>query len=313
MTPYSKRSIPWTYGLLTITAVFWGSAFTGSKLVVASVSPAVGAFIRFGLGAMFMMIILFSRNRQRMTIPRQYWLQIIFLGLMGVALYNWFFFMGLDFSKATDGSMIIPVLSPVVTFLLALVFLKERVTLWQGFGLLLALTGSLVFFSAILSEGGLDHRRLIGDLTFLASAFCWSVYTMVGNRLLQQLDSFPVTAYAMLSGALILGAIAAPDLIRVSWSDLGVDFWLIQIYLALFPTVLANWFYSQGVQTLGPSKAAVFMYFVPVSGLILSGAILGERLTLVQMVGSVFMLAGVWLVNRCQKTSAKGMTEEKAV
>lgn len=313
MITHSRQSLLWTYGLLTTTAIFWGSAFTGSKLVVASVSPAVGAFIRFGFGAVFMMIILVSRNRKAMAIPRRYWLQVVFLGLMGVALYNLFFFMGLDFSKATDGSMIIPVLSPVVTFLLALVFLKERVTLWQGFGLLLALAGSLVFFSGILSEGGLDHRRLIGDLIFLAAAFCWSVYTMVGNRLLQKLDSFPVTAYAMLSGALILGFIAAPDLIQVSWSDLGIEFWLIQIYLALFPTVLANWFYYRGVQTLGPSKAAVFMYFVPVSGLILSSAILDERLTLIQIIGFVFMLTGVWLVNRRQKAAAKRATEKKAV
>jgi drug/metabolite transporter (DMT)-like permease len=300
----SSASLRITYLMLIATTSFWGSAFVGSKWTVASIPPVVAAFIRFGLGAVFMLALLMTREKQMRTIPRTVWFSVSLLGLVGVAVYNLFFFWGLNFSRASDGSMIIPTMSPVMTVLLAAVFFKQKMKKQQITGLLLALLGSAVFFWGINLQGSFDHQRIIGDLFFWMAALCWAVYTTYGNRVLEKLDPLPVTAYAMLSGSLLLGLLSLPYFAKVRWGDLGVNFWLIQLYLALLPTVLGNWFYYLGVRNIGAPRASAFMYFVPVSGLLLAALILDETLTFVQMIGSFLMIAGVWLVNRRSRESA---------
>ncbi|SEM69608.1 DMT family transporter [Lihuaxuella thermophila] len=300
----NSASLRITYLMLIATTSFWGSAFVGSKWTVASIPPVTAAFIRFGLGAVFMFALLMTRERPARTIPKSAWLSVSLLGLVGIAAYNLFFFWGLNLSRATDGSMIIPTMSPVITVLLAAVFFKQKMKKQQITGLLLALLGSAVFFWGISLEGSFDHQRILGDLFFWMAALCWAVYTMYGNRVLEKLDPLTVTAYATLSGALLLGLLSAPSLTEIQWGNLGVNFWLIQLYLALLPTVLGNWFYYLGVRNIGAPRASVFMYFVPVSGLLLAALILDETLTFVQMIGSVLMIAGVWLVNRRNRPSA---------
>lgn len=300
----SEWSTRWTYGLLITTTTLWGSAFAASKVAVASVPPSVAALLRFGLGAVFMMLFLRTRKRELRSIPGSAWPGVALLGAVGVAAYNGFFFWGLHFSAASDGSMIIPTMSPVITVILTVILLKEKTTKHQAAGLLVALAGSALFFYGIPTEESAYPNRLLGNLFFLVAAACWSVYTLYGNRVLRKLDPLPVTAYAMCIGAVLLGILAAPDLGKVAWNRLGPDFWILQFYLAVFPTVLANWFYYLGVKNIGAARASVFMYIVPVSGLVLAGWILGETLTAVQMAGSALMIVGVWLVNRRRNTVA---------
>lgn len=200
--------------------------------------------------------------------------------------------------------MIIPTMSPVITVLLAALWWKEKLQRSRLAGLVVAFAGALFFFSGILMGDGVGGgERLIGALFFLLAAICWAFYTLYGNGVLKELDPFPVTAYAMLTGAVLLGLFAAPDLMSVSWSSLEPGFWINQFYLALCPSVLANWFYYRGVQSVGASRAAMFMYIVPVSGVLLAVTLLGERLAPVQVFGSLLMVLGIWLVNRRQEPS----------
>ena len=290
-----------TYILLIATTTFWGSAFVTSKISVGVVPPTVAAFIRFGLGAIFailLLLLLHSRDKTVRLIPKGSWFGIIILGFIGVAVYNLLFFWGLAFSRASDGSMIIPTLSPAITVILAALFLKERFGRQQITGLGLTLIGSAVFFSAIGFTGIVNTSRIIGDLLFLAAAACWSAYTLLGKKVLQKVSPLLATAYAMFFGSIILGVVSVRDFGEIQWSSLGLGFWLNQFYLALFPSVLANWFYYLGIKRIGASRASVFMYFVPVSGLILSGLILDDVLTFLQFVGSAIMIFGLWVINK---------------
>ncbi|RXT06557.1 DMT family transporter [Ammoniphilus sp. CFH 90114] len=289
------------YLLLVITMVFWGSAFVVSKISVGAVQVQVAAFLRFAFGTVFCFILLFGlrlRNPQVRLVPRGSWWGTFNLGVIGVAIYNLLFFGALAFTKASDGSVIIPTLSPVITVLLAAVFLNERLGWQRSLGLTSSLVGAFFFFLAVSTyESGMSDR-MIGDLLFLAGAFCWAVYTLMSKKILGKVDPLLLSAYSMLFGTLVLGLIALPDMVTIEWGSYGNDFWLYQIYLGIFPTVLASWFYYVGVKGIGPSRAVMFMNLVPIFGLLLSAIILDEWFQPIQFIGSGFMLLGVWMVNR---------------
>ena len=73
--------------------------------------------------------------------------------------------------------------------------------------------------------------------------------------------------------------------------------WGAIFYLGVFGTVIAFLWYFQGIQLIGPSRAAVFINFVPVNGVLLATLMLGEPLTLSLLIGGVLVVTGSWLAN----------------
>ncbi len=302
-SPSTRVSSPiWTYALLLSAASFWGTAFVFSKISEDSVPPVVAAFIRFGLAAIIGSVILIIqklRNREYRATPEKGWVSTMGLGLVGVTGYNLLFFWGLSFSQASDGSMIIPTLSPAITILFAVLFFKERLRKREIQGLLLTVFGAIIFFFAILTLWTPSiPNRLLGDGLFFGAAVLWAASTLISKRTTRKVDPFVAAVYAMIFGSLVLGLIALPELLRTQWAVLSWQFWTNEGYLAVMPSVLANWFYYWGVNRIGPARASVFMYFVPVMSLLLATTILKETLSVAQILGTIFMISGVWMINR---------------
>lgn len=294
------------YLQLVTTAVLWGSAFVGSKMTVASVAPSVAAFLRFGIGSVVMLIALAVKGRGALPgIPmRKQWIGVAFLGIVGVGLYNLLFFTALRYTDASHGSMIIPTLTPILTLIIASIVRKTAPHRVQVIGLCTAFAGAAVFFASVFLAskfGSVEqgaHGKAIGDALLVFAAVCWATYTFYGGELLKSIDPFQLAAYAMAIGAFTLGVLAFPEMASIRWRELSAGFWWITFYLALLPSVVANWFYYRGVRAAGAPRASTFMYLVPVSGVLLSVIILGESLSFVQVIGAVLMILGVVLVNR---------------
>lgn len=293
-----------TYLLLLANMILWGSAFVTSKLAINSVQAPVSASIRFGLAAiMFGIFLIFQTKHTRKVSKSNLW-KLLIMGASGVAIYNWLFFVGLSSTQASDGTVIIPAMSPVLTACLAYFLLKERMSAFQISGLILAFGGATLFFFSI-GVGTFDQARLWGDLMFIGSSAGWAIYTMIGRTVLKEVHPLIATSYAFIFGGSLLVLFALPEYPQVEWSQLDASYWINQFYMALFPTVLANFFYSYGVKNIGPAPTAMFMFFVPVFGLVLAAVWLHESLDAFQFIGSVIMIFGILLMNK--KT---GITKE---
>jgi drug/metabolite transporter (DMT)-like permease len=103
--------------------------------------------------------------------------------------------------------------------------------------------------------------------------------------------------YSSITGTILLFAPALreglADCIYYSISD-----WWNIFYLGFFGTVLGIvWFY-EGINQIGPTKAGLFINFVPISAILLAFFILGEPLTLSLLIGTILVTCGVYLTNR---------------
>jgi len=110
-------------------------------------------------------------------------------------------------------------------------------------------------------------------------------------------------AYSSLIGAAALFVPAAlhdslaSNLYRATWLD-----WTSIVYLAVCGTVIGFvWFY-EGVKAVGPTRAGLFINFVPISAVILAGVFLHEQITWSLAVGAALVLSGVYLTNRTPKS-----------
>lgn len=285
------------YAGLVLTMVFWGSAFATSKMLVLEVPPEVGAVLRFGLGSLLMMAILFRRSAKPFP-GRADWARLAAVALIGVTGFNTLFFRGLSLAPASDAGMIIPTLSPVLTAVAGMVFLGEGVRFHRIAGLLVSLAGSVLFFWTVIANPAGQAGRAWGDAALLCAAACWAAASILSRPLSVRIGAMPAASWTIFLGSLVLLPISAPKLAGVPWGDLTARFWVVLAWVVIFPTVIAYILWMEGIRTIGSGPTTTFMFLAPVFALAIAAALLGERPMLLQGGGGALMLCGVWLVNR---------------
>ena len=113
-----------------------------------------------------------------------------------------------------------------------------------------------------------------------------------------QLSSLAVIAYASSIGTVILFFAALNSNLMDAVSTLSMNTGLNLLYLAVLATVIGFVWFQEGVKQLGAAKAAVFIYFMPVSAVFWAYLILDEKLTCVLALGAALVISGIYLVNK---------------
>ena len=287
-----------TYLKLVVTTFFWGGTFVAGKWAVSEAPPFFVAALRFAVATAVLFALVIrkhARGVEGFPLPRgrAQWAGVFSLGLTGVFLYNALFLGGLVRTTATNGSLIVA-FNPILTAVLSAWWLSERVRPLQAAGLLLALLG----VGIVITKGSLEVVRSLsfnpGDLLMLGAPLAWALYTLLGKKVLAWLSPLAATAYAALFGTLLLLPAAAieGDLLAGA-SRLSAYGWLSVLQLALLGTVAGFVWWYEGVEALGPARAAVFVNLVPLFGVLLAALILGERMEWPQLAGGALVIAGV--------------------
>ena len=285
---------------LLATTFFWGGTFVAGKWAVREAPSFSVAFLRFATATavLFAVIAWNSRKatqRGRFPVPEgsDQWAVLFFLGLTGVFLYNFFFLKGLSLTTAANGSLIVS-LNPLLTALLSAAVLKERIPPVRWAGLLLSLIG----VGVVMTNGSFEALRSRsinpGDLLLLGAPLMWALYTVLGKRVLERLPPLTATAYASLFGTLLLfpaALLEAPPSETIS--GLSLWGWLSVLQLALLGTVVGFVWWYQGVADLGASRAAIFIYLVPLFGVLLSSLVLSETIGPARIAGGLLIVGGV--------------------
>lgn len=294
-----------TYVKLLGAVVAWGGTFIAAKYAVIDASIEVSALLRFSSASLILLLVL---RLQLGTLPRlnaQQLYYVVLLGLSGVTLYNLFFFFGLQTVEAGRGSLIITS-NPLWVALGSVWFFRQRFGWINIAGLLICSVG----VATVLSRGHLavlfSQGIAIGELSLLGCALSWAAYTLIGKKLMN--SSSPLQPLALVTYSCVSGSLLLLIWIVISGHPLRIhntlNLWTSIGYLSLFGTVAGFVWFFQGVQKIGASQAAVFVFLVPVSAIILGILILHEPVTLSLFIGAVLIISGVAMVNKPVKFPA---------
>ncbi len=265
------------------------------KVAVEAIPPMTLAATRF-LIASILLWMWALRRRAPGRRPALADLPLILgMGLTAIVGYNVFFLYGLILAPASDGAIIVPGLTPVLTAVLAWPVLRERIGRRGAVGLMAALTGLVLVMSP---SGGPGSRQLLGDLLFFLGAMCWAIYSVIGKAATARFNPINATLYGTITGTLLLLPFAVRE---HSWTKLVAapsPAWIGLLYLAVFGTVLAFVFFYEGVSRIGAARAASFAFLIPIFGVASSVFMLGEHLAPLTGTGGVLVLLGLWFVQR---------------
>jgi drug/metabolite transporter (DMT)-like permease len=284
------------YLKLLLTAVFWGGTFVAGRSLAQNVGPFSAAFFRFAVASFFLILLVWKAEGKAAFIRRRQIFPVLLLGLTGVFCYNVFFFKGLKLIDASRAAIIIAN-NPIFIALLAAVFFKEKLNALKMTGIVISVSGAII---AIAKGNVLEilHGNLgMGEVYIFLCVASWVIFSLVGKTVMTALSPLSSITYSSISGTILLLIPALreglTDCIYYSVSD-----WWNIFYLGFFGTVLGFvWFY-EGINQIGPTKAALFINFVPISAILLAFFILGEPLTFSLVIGTLLVSTGVYLTNR---------------
>jgi len=298
-----------TYIKLFLVALFFGGTFIAGRIMAANLPPFTSAFLRFLLASFFLVLFVFKKYGKFPRINFQQFLLIIALGLTGVVGYNFLFFSGLKFITASRASMIISLNPSLITILSALI-LKEKFTKFKFIGIILSLTGALIVISQgniqVILQGNIGW----GELLILGCVVCWSSFTVLGKITMKNLKPIIAITYACLAGTLILILPTYQEGVLQNFMQYSIEVWLSVFALGFLGTALAfTWFY-EGIDKIGPSRAGIFINFVPIFATLMAVLILHEKLSPSLVVGAIFVVSGVYLTNYQAKNTKIKKAEE---
>src|SRR5947209_737405 len=130
----------------------------------------------------------------------------------------------------------------------------------------------------------------------------WAVYTVYGKRVVAAYSPLLATTAAYGMGTLLIlptAALAAPLFPAPRLASPTA--WSIVFYQGILGAVAHIWWY-EAVLVVGPSQAAIFTNLQPIIGIVLAPLLLGERIGVWHVVGTLFVLAGVGLTTRVYAT-----------
>jgi drug/metabolite transporter (DMT)-like permease len=227
-------------------------------------------------------------------------LPVLLLGMTGVFTYNVMFFKGLKIIEAGRASLIIAT-CPVFIAIASAVLLREPINPIKSIGIIVALCGAIV----VISRGNLPQVFKggfgLGELYIFCCVLSWVAYSLIGKHVMNNLSALASVSYSATVGAMALSVPAYFEGLAANIGSQSAADWLSILYLSVFGTVVGFVWYYQGVQHLGPTKAGLFINFVPIFGVLFAYLILKEPVSASLAIGTVLVICGVYLTTRPAK------------
>ncbi|MEH7082495.1 EamA family transporter [Neobacillus drentensis] len=292
MTYYKSKLTASLYATMSIS--FWGVSFVSTKAVLGKLDPYSLLVVRFGIGSLFLLLLILMQ-RKRLLVSFTYVPHLMILGILGVFVHQILQATALLTINASSAGWLIS-FSPIFTVILSILFLHEKLSISKAVGMVLAITGVLIV-TTTRSGQSYQFSINIGFLLMMLSTLNWAVYSVLLKSLKIPYSPLLITFYMSLIGLIL----TTPLLIRnkgwESLSHLNYSEWAHLLFLGVFVSGIAYWYWGRALEVLEASKVSMFLYMEPIATLVAAVLLLDEKVFLISVAGGIIIIIGVIIVN----------------
>lgn len=300
-------------GLLILVNAMWGAQFTAYKLVSSDIGPVtVGAWIFLIAGIVLAPFVVRERRQvprgrtgnaqdsksDRSLFSKRNLAGFVAISVFGLVPASAFMAWGVARSTASN-SALINLTIPIITALLAVAMLGERMTAARWASLIVSLVGVLILSDFDLRHLALTSNRfLLGNILVLLSCTCSSLYNVCSKELLRRFSPVEVLTIGYFLAVLV----TIPLLCWIEPFSLQALLgyspatWIGLLLLGVFVWGLAMVLWMFLLKRLDVSQASVSVYLLPFMGVLISAIFLGEKVTGMMVLGGSVTLAGTIFV-----------------
>jgi drug/metabolite transporter (DMT)-like permease len=282
--------------MLLTTVALWGLNFTVTKYIVThGLEPLSYASIRFTAAGAFFVAFTYARERslrvRRASVP-----MLLFCAAVGIVLNQTASIYGLRFTTASTFALVLgtmPIFAAGISWALGIETMPS--SFWLAALMSLGGVGLIA-----LSHGSSFSADTKGVLLALLTSFSWSAYSVAVAGLMRQYSPFRISAIVLALGWVGLVAVGARQLAAQSF-HLGTLVWFGFAYTVIGPLIVTNILWFKAVDRVGAARATLFGNLQPFFGALFGLLLLGERLTVWEVVGGLAIAAGIVLERRAHE------------
>ena len=291
----SRSKITGTLFALVAAIGFSAKAIMVKLAYIDAVDAITLLALRMAFSLPFFLIVasMENRNTRSQALTAKDKLAVIGLGLTGYYLASYLDFLGLQYISAGLERLILFLYPTMVVLISALVF-KHRIMRSVLFALLISYAGiSLVFLHDMQV---LQHNAPLGSLLVFGSALAYAVYLVGAGQSIQRIGATRFTAYVM-TVACVACLVQFAVMHAVTDLNLSSRVYGLSMTMAVFSTVLPAFLLAAAMRRIGSMHTSMIGSIGPVSTIFLAYVFLGERLSPIQIIGSILVLMGVFMIS----------------
>lgn len=286
----------WKFVLMMIVAVVvWAFAFPFIKIGLDELSFINLTIMRFFIVCCILLIIMLLQSSRFSKLEKKDIIPIFFLGFFGVMVYHFGLNYGEQFISPGAASLIIATI-PIQIVILAVIFLKEKISSKKAVGIILALCGVLVISIWGKEDASLKIDYIFGAIAVLIAAIMGALYTIAGKKLLDRYSGLSLTFYALLLGSLGLIPFINYSLLE-EVLKMSINGWIAVLFLGIFSTVIGYGIWYTALKIKTANEISIYLYLVPVISTIVSIFWFKDVITPMFVLGGFLVLTGLIIVN----------------
>jgi len=233
--------------------------------------------------------------KQEKVVPRDM-LKFFFAALLGIVFNQCGYTIGLSITSPVNASIVTTML-PIITMILAAIFLREPVTSKKVTGILLGCIGAFILITgrtAGNSEGGV----LLGDLLCLSAQLSFAVYLTIFKHLIQRYSVITCMKWMTTYATIVILPFSYGKMETMSRTSIDARVWWETAFVVVGGTFVAYILMMQGQKTLRPTVVAMYNYVQPLVACIVSVAVGLGVFGWMQGLAVMLVFSGVWMVNQ---------------
>ena len=285
-----------------LTVAIWGTTFVSTKvLMINGLSPAQIFTLRFTMA--YVLMFCFNHRRLFADSWRDEGLMVL-LGITGGSLYFLSENEAMNYTTATNTSLIVCSCPLFATLLVRLVYRSSRIHIMQFTGSLLAFMGMII---VVLNGRFVLHLSPVGDALAFTACICWAFYSLLMKTMTDKYSAAFITRKVFFYGVLTIIPyyILVPGMPSMAVLTQPVVVGNL-LFLGCLASMICFLTWNWCISKLGAVKATNWVYFNPITTMIFASWVLGEKITIYFLIGAVCILTGMYMADR--KTSKSPAT-----
>jgi drug/metabolite transporter (DMT)-like permease len=270
------------------TVLLWALNTTVTRYVLThGWHPLSYATIRYAAATLLFWGFTYARERSFRIALRD--MRLVLLAALFIYSNQLVFVYAVNETSASTVQLFLGA-TPIFIGVLASVVGLER----MGRGFWIATAVSLVGVGFVASGAGGFSGRLVGNGLALMTAATWAGYSVLITPLMRRYSPFRISSLVLLFGWIPLAITGSHQTLAQSFHFSGLV-WACFAFAVVGPLFLTNILWFTAISRVGPSRASLFSNMQPVFGVLFALVLLGEHLSVWEVVGGVAIVGAVLL------------------
>ena len=285
--------------ILAAAAVYtlWGFSFLASAVGQRVASPFVLLSYRFDI-ALLILLVPLVLGKAKLCLRGKNLKMLLLLGLFEPCIYFIGEQYGLKYTNAAFSGVMIAIV-PVVTIIMAAVFLKEKPSKLQWVFSVLSIAGIVVITLAENSGGSVSLK---GFLLLTVAVFTSAGYSTVSRGISDEFSVYERTFVIQVMGAVFFTSLAlvehGGDVMALIRPAADLNFLLAALFLAVGASVVGYCLFNYAVAN-APMANVISLYNLTTIVSVLTGVfILGDHFSVLSAIAMVAVMVGIWGVQK---------------